>query len=557
MAVPSAYTPLQIKTGPIGAPHATKTKLGWVVWNLMRDCVGGVYPVNKIELLSIDKSLEESRLEKLVRIATEIDFPERGLDSKRQDSLEDKLFIKKVEQTIQKGKDNHYTIGLPFRTDDVVLPNNRTMVVRRLQSLQRRLLKYTKLHSDYTEFMETLVRKGYAERVNNDSEDIKNRWYIPHHGVYHPHKPKLRVVFDCAAKFQGIALNDVFLPGPNLTNNLLGVLLHFRKNRIALMADLEAMFYQVCVPEKDRDFLRYLWFPGENLQAEAEEYRMRVHLFGASSLPACANSALMQTAEDGRNDKNQEAVEAIKKNFYVDDLLKSVSSPSEGIQLMENLTNLCAEGEFNLTKWSSNDKQVIEAIPKDRRSKDLQNLNVKEEGLPPERALGVNWCPEDDCFCFKPPTGEQPLTKRGLLATLSSLYDPMGLVAPVILPARLILQETIKCVSGWDDLVPDNLLKWWKQWWKNLQLVENIQIPRWLGIDCTDNRQLHVFADTSEKGYVVVIYVRTEADDVQCNILYSRSRVTPLKRQTIPQLELTAATLAVKCVDLVNSGIGC
>ncbi|XP_071944867.1 uncharacterized protein [Antedon mediterranea] len=260
----------------------------------------------------------------------------------------------------------------------------------------------------------------------------QSKWYIPHHGVFNPHKPKLRVVFDCAARSQGIALNDVLIPGPTLTNSLLGVLLRFRECKVALMADVEAMFYQVRVPEKDRHYLRFLWFTGGNLEKEPEEFRMKVHLFGVASSRACANSALKQTAEDGENSRNSEAVKTIQNNFY---------------------------GGFNLTKWSSSDKQVIESIPKERRSKELQSLNFKEDGLPLERALGVNWSPEGDILGFSPLVREYPLTKRGFLATLSSVFDPMGLVAPVILPARLVLQESIKRVNGWDDPIPDDLLK--------------------------------------------------------------------------------------------------
>ncbi|XP_033125711.1 uncharacterized protein LOC117123796 [Anneissia japonica] len=153
---------------------------------------------------------------------------------------------------------------------------------------------------------------------------------------------------------------------------------------------------------------------------------MRVHLFGAVSSPACANSALLQAAEDGKDVSNHKAVETLKRNFDVDDLLKSVRCSDEGIQLVTDLVNVCAKGGFNLTKWSSNDKQVIDTIPREKRSKDLQDLNLKEDGLPPQRSLSVKWSPQDDFLCFSPPTREQLWTKRGLLSTLSSMFDRFG-----------------------------------------------------------------------------------------------------------------------------------
>ena len=96
-------------------------------------------------------------------------------------------------------------------------------------------------------------------------------WYLPHHGVYHPKKPgKIRVVFDCSAKFQGVSLNDCLLQGPDLTNSLVGVLTRFREDPVAFMADVESMFHQVIVPPEQYDYLRFLWWPGGNLDAELE-----------------------------------------------------------------------------------------------------------------------------------------------------------------------------------------------------------------------------------------------------------------------------------------------
>ena len=134
--------------------------------------------------------------------------------------------------------------------------------------------------NDYVAFIDEIINKGYAEKV---PQKIPGKaWYIPHHGVYHPKKPeKIRVVFDCSAKFAGTSLNDQLLQGPDLTNSLVGVLTRFRQESVAFMADMKAMFYQVFVSEEQRDFLRFLWWPNGDLTAQIEEYRMTVHPFGA------------------------------------------------------------------------------------------------------------------------------------------------------------------------------------------------------------------------------------------------------------------------------------
>ena len=118
-------------------------------------------------------------------------------------------------------------------------------------------------------------------------------WYLPHHPVLHPDKPgKTRVVFDCAAKYANTSLNDLLLQEPDFNNSLVGVLLRFRQERIALMSDVESMFHQVQVSPDLCDSLRFLWWPENNMNKEPQDFRMKVHLFGAVSSTNCAGFAL-------------------------------------------------------------------------------------------------------------------------------------------------------------------------------------------------------------------------------------------------------------------------
>ena len=149
-----------------------------------------------------------------------------------------------------------------------------------------------------------MIKNYYAERAPKTNGRV---WYIPHHGVYHPKKPdKIRVVFDCSAEFQEYSLNRHLLQGPNLTNTLIGVLSRFRQEAVAFMCDIEAMFHQVRVNEEHRDFLRFLWWDKGDTSNEPEEYRIRVHLFGATLSPGCANLGLKATAEDNEEDLGKE-----------------------------------------------------------------------------------------------------------------------------------------------------------------------------------------------------------------------------------------------------------
>ena len=190
------------------------------------------------------------------------------------------------------------------------------------------------------------------DQLNKPNEAM---WYLPHHPVFHPQKPgKVCVVFECAAEFGGTSLNKQLLQGPDLTNNLVGVLTRFCEGPVAMMADVEAMFHQVRVRPEDCDALRFLWWSDNDINRDPEEYQMMVHLFGSISSPSCANFTLRRTAEDNSNHFNPEVVKTVKRNFYVDDCLKSAENEQTAMNIAKQLRLLLAKGGFRLTKWISN-----------------------------------------------------------------------------------------------------------------------------------------------------------------------------------------------------------
>lgn len=164
-------------------------------------------------------------------------------------------------QRTTKFVDGHYCIGFPLRQEAAKMPNNRCVAEHRAASLKRKLIKTEKFLEDYIEFLKDILDKGHAVEVPQEQLDRDDNrvWYVPHHGVYHPRKKNIRVVFDCTASFQDVSLNGQLMQGPDLTNTLIGALVRFREQPIAMMADIESMFYQVRVPHADQDLLRFLW----------------------------------------------------------------------------------------------------------------------------------------------------------------------------------------------------------------------------------------------------------------------------------------------------------
>ena len=213
---------------------------------------------------------------------------------------------------------------------------------------------------------------------------------MPHNGVFHPQKRyKIRVVFDVAVMHDGLSLNSQVHQGPDLTNSLLGVLLRFRQDPVALVADIEGMFNHVKVLPEVYDALRFLRWEDSNLE-QPSEFQMTSHIFGPTDSPTCANFCLKRAVEDNKGRFSEEAVNAVKQDFYLDDFVKSVKKEEEeeeGKSFLKEVTNLIREAGFRLTKWMSNSRSVLSTIPEKERAR--PTLDVDLDNLPVERTLGV------------------------------------------------------------------------------------------------------------------------------------------------------------------------
>ena len=254
-------------------------------------------------------------------------------------SIEDRKMYKLMLESI-KFDDGHYVLlPLPWRNEEV-FHNNKTMALKRLKHVKKKLNKDPQLKARYTTEIQLKVDKGFAERVpeNKDLKSNPKRWFIPHHAVFNPKKPdKLRVVFDCVAEYQGTSLNKMLMQKPDLVNSLVAVLLRFRKDKIAIISDIEVMFYQVKVMPQHRDSLSFLWWPGGDLDISSVTYHMTVHLFGANSLSSCATFALRQSAKDFGIEFEPYVANVIENCLYVDDCLLSVPDSSTGIAMVNDL----------------------------------------------------------------------------------------------------------------------------------------------------------------------------------------------------------------------------
>ena len=546
---PEALVPEEIRRGEAGSPYAVKTALGWMVNGPLRRHMGRNIVSNFVQ------SELQQQVERFLRMEAVDDQLDHG--SALSLSVNDRKALKIWNDTIRHDS-GHYSLDIPFKKQPPDLPNNLPVAKQRLECLRRRLSRDESLHKSYTASMNELFDKGYAEAApDGDAAPVEgSMWYLPHHPVFNKNKPdKIRVVFDCAATFQGTSLNSEVLQGPDLTNKLIGVLLRFREERVAVMADVEAMFHQVRVNEHHRDYLRFLWWQDGLLNDQPCVFRMNVHLFGGVWSPSCCNFVLKFTAKEHQSEYTEEVVRSVNDSFYVDDLLESFATVNQATEMTYQLSSLLSKGGFKLTKWISNSDEVISVIPESERS-DKACYSYLPSGSISERALGVKWDISSDSFSFSAIDTAKPATRRGILSVVSSLFDPLGLVSPFIFPAKRLLQELCRKNVGWDDRVPEPELRSWQAWCEDHIKLQNIRIDRCIkphDFEGPATLQLHHFCDASQDGYGTASYVRAvdAQGRVSCRLLMAKSRLAPMKPMTIPRLELQAATLAVKMDKLI------
>lgn len=280
-----------------------------------------------------------------------------------------------------------------------------------------------------------------------------------------------------------------------------------------------------------------------------EEYVMTVYIFGATDSPCTANSMLKRTADDNINDFYPTTLRTLRRNFYVGDVLRAVSTSEAAIKLSKQLTELCARGGFNLTKFLSNERRVLAEIPLEKRASPSLDLDLDE--LSVNRALRIRWNIEINMFGFKVLDLNKPNTMRGILSTISSVFDPLNFAAPVMLTAKQIIQALWRCRIPWDQPISEEILTKWEKGKSNLHLLKEINVPRcyFSHLDTEGVKlQLHYFCDASEVGYGTASYLRIEYVDgfTECAFVIGKSRNAPIKTVSIPRLELQGALLAAR-----------
>lgn len=486
-------------------------------------------------------------------------------DSTPNYSVEETACEEHFRRNVRRNSEGRYIVRLPLKEKVIEnLGDNRRTAVRRFRMLEGRLGRDPQLSEQYTAFIEEYLALGHMKQVFDYQSPPSPCYHMPHHAVIREDSSttKLRVVFDASCKTaEGPSLNDALLVGPTVQQDIRSIIMRSRIRRVMIIADAKQMYRQILVDERDTPLQRIVW--RQSPEHPLSTYELQTVTYGTASAPFLATRVLQQLADDEQH-QFPEAVEVLRKDFYVDDLFSGAKSVEEATKLRQQLETLLSRGGFQLRKWASNEEAVLKDVAQDNRalqaSVDLdRNQSIK--------SLGLHWEPASDHLKYQiqlPTDLSEPLlTKRIALSQIARLFDPLGLLGPVVITAKIFMQTlwTLKDNAGkiwsWDEELPLKLKEHWRSYMCELPTLNNLRIERYILSPKPAFIQYHFFSDASKHAYGACCYIRSADSSGSFNValLTAKSRVAPLKQQSIPRLELCGALLAAELYQKVSQSL--
>ena len=461
---------------------------------------------------------------------------------------------------------NQWLVPYPWKKDPNLLPDNKQLALKRLESMEHRLKMKPEQAEAYDKQMKEMNEMNFSRQLTNEElRDYKGPvHYIPHHAILRPEKKStpVRIVFNSSSVFQGHQLNDYWMKGPDLLNNLFGINLRFREREVALIGDISKMYHRILIPERDQHVHRFLW---RNLEKDKEPdvYVKTVLTFGDKPAPAMAQIALRKTAEESKEVK-PEVAKVLTENVYMDDICESVDTVEEAKKLADDIDIVLKNGGFQVKEWISN-KELCKESQYEVESDTIKMLQNEADD---EKVLGIAWNRKSDTLSLKVKSDlmklideeehfpeKVTLTKRKLLSEVAKIYDPIGFAAAFIIRAKIGMQELWQTRVDWDTEVPTAVQGKWIELFKEMKELDNVSFKRaLLTADAAEKPSLCLFSDASQEAFGACAYLRQKIEDGRFDVTFiaAKSRVAPLKQLTIPRLELQAAVLASRLAKSIQ-----
>lgn len=533
-------------------PILQKTLLGWIVAGNMNTYVNTFQSVNCLSTKGskiTTEGLSDNALVKFWHL-------EECSNSSRIMSSDERYCEDHFRNTYQKDSTGRFVVSIPFKKNVTLLGESRQKALDRFKSTEKRLSKNTNLKKEYYEVMAEYINMGHMSKIDDEKDDGRS-YYLAHHAVIKATRltTKVRVVFDASMKTDsGLSLNDVQYTGPSLQDDIFSILLRFRKYRYVMTGDISKMYRMILINKEQRRYQRIFW--RSNSDKDIECYQLNTVTFGTASAPYLAVRCLLQLAYENK-EHFKLASEVIERDFYMDDLLTGSDTVQQLLQIQKEVTCILASAGFNLRKWLTNKPELLNKFHVDQQL-EVGILMLGEDQV--NKTLGVFWNANLDVLQYSVGIsgGQQLVTKRTILSVIAQIFDPLGLLGPIVIVAKLIMQHLWQAGIGWDEAVPQDIYTRWIKFQEELPLINKFRIPRHvLPVEASISIELHGFSDASEQSYGAAIYVRCQDSDgsYTTTLLCAKSRVAPVKKITLPRLELCGALLLAHLFKKVKASI--
>ncbi|UYV84801.1 hypothetical protein LAZ67_X003569 [Cordylochernes scorpioides] len=443
---------------------------------------------------------------------------------------EDKIVHQHFLNTVHQLEDGRFCVGLPWLGNQEGIPSNRHIAERRLFNTTRKL-RVKCIFSEYDRVFQEWLAEGVIEKVS--PEDLNRKChYLPHHPVFkaNSNTTKIRPVFDASCKDKGnLSLNDCLASGPNVIEQIPAILLKFREKAIGVIADIRKAF----------------------LQIEIQVFRHKRVVFGVTCSPYLLGAVILHHLK-GVSSEFGALPQKLMECLYIDNCVTSVDTEAELVDLVEKSTEIFAKAKMDLRMWQFGPihrvKEVYSRLPP----------NVDIERSEEASVLGMKWNLLEDTLNVTPKFGViiNSLSKRDLLSHTQQIFDPIGFLAPVLLPAKLLIQQAWTVKTDWDEPLPSTIQENFLKWYSELDTLADIKIPRRVGHGIRAHWSIHIFCDASQSAYAAAAFLLCpENKGVSVQLLMAKSRLGPLKKTTIPRMELLACMLGVRLSRYITESL--
>lgn len=453
--------------------------------------------------------------------------------------------------TTVRDETGRFVVSIPFENSKLEqIGESRALALKRFEAVEKKLAKNPVLNTQYSEFMTEYLRLGHMTELQEPLECDKPHFYLPHHAVikHDSTTTKLRVVFDGSAKTSsGLSLNDVQYLGQTVQDDLFSIILRFRKHQYVLSADIAKMYRQILVNKDQRSLQRILWRSDRN--DPVKTYELNTVTYGTKSAPFLATRCLHELGISCR-EQLPAASDAIINDFYVDDLLTGAETVDSAVKLKMAISEVLTSAGMELRKWASNEPNILN----DKTQQSSESILIQGDKDP--KTLGLLWDPKGDTLKYRVNFCKlNKVSKRSILSTISQIYDPLGLVGPAIINAKVIMQKLWSLNLEWDESLPQDLHESWTEIYGEIMRINEVKINRRVIENDRKYVEYHGFCDASERAYGATIYTCCVKNDGtrMPRLLCAKSRVAPLKSMSIPRLELLSAVLLAQLSDKVSA----